>query len=386
LAEILIVADDLTGALDAAGPFCERGFRVKTIVDATLPFAWCDLLEADVVALNTNSRHLSAKKATEAIEDSLGQLDLSDFKYVIKKIDSTLRGNVVSETLAVMDYCAMKEAYVAPAFPEQLRTVTAGQVYIDGVALSETEFVKDQLSPAPKINILKMFDVKDRNLLISLNVQSSPSNGGIGAIKVFDAINAEDLDRVVAGYLRTEIPCLLVGSSGVTSRLACALPRRHHFLATRGSYRSFLYLVGSRSKRSLEQVAELGKRYSGSVYSAINGKLDELPLPETLVCAIVAQQDSSSVEQPDVVAERLASTAVQNLHSLDPDVVLVTGGATALAFLRELNVSILDVCGNLMAGVPMSLISVGGQKRILLTKAGGFGSPRLFVDVAEVMA
>jgi len=38
-----------------------------------------------------------------------------------------------------------------------------------------------------------------------------------------------------------------------------------------------------------------------------------------------------------------------------------------------------------MAGVPMSLLSLGGQNKILLTKAGGFGSPQLFVDVAEGM-
>jgi len=305
---------------------------------------------------------------------------------VIKKIDSTLRGNVVSETLAVMDHCAIQEAYIAPAFPEQLRTVQAGQVYIDGVALSETEFVKDQLSPAPKINILEMFEIKDRALFVSLNVQSLHADDGMNAIRVFDAIDVADLDRVVAGFLSTEQPCLLVGSSGVTSRLASALPRRDHPLATKGILHSFLYLVGSRSKRSLEQVSELEKRYFGSVYSATNGQLDDLPDPESPVCAIVAQQDSDCVEQPNVVAARLARTGAQNLRSLDPDVILVTGGDTALAFLRELNVPILEVCGNLMAGVPMSLLSLGGQNKILLTKAGGFGSPQLFVDVAERMA
>lgn len=383
--KILIVADDLTGALDAAGPFCERGFRVKTIVDASIPYAWCDLLEADVVAVNTNSRHLSAQKAIQAINDCLGQLDLRSFQYVIKKIDSTLRGNVVSETLAVMDHCAIQEAYIAPAFPEQLRTVQAGQVYIDGVALSETEFVKDQLSPAPRINILEMFEIKDRALLVSLNLESLHADHGRNAIRVFDAIDIADLDRVVAGFLSKEQPCLLVGSSGVTSRLAFALPRRDNPLVARDTCHSFLYLVGSRSKRSLEQVSELEKRYFGSVYSATNGQLDDLPDPEGPVCAIVAQQDSDCVEQPNVVAARLAKTSAHYLRSLDPDVILVTGGDTALAFLRELNVPILEVCGNLMAGVPMSLLSLGGQNKILLTKAGGFGSPQLFVDVAEGM-
>lgn len=36
--KILIIADDLTGALDAASPFCEHGFRVKVLVDSAKPF------------------------------------------------------------------------------------------------------------------------------------------------------------------------------------------------------------------------------------------------------------------------------------------------------------------------------------------------------------
>ena len=36
--KILIVSDDLTGACDAASPFCEHGFRVKVLVDPVKSF------------------------------------------------------------------------------------------------------------------------------------------------------------------------------------------------------------------------------------------------------------------------------------------------------------------------------------------------------------
>ncbi|MEK9867328.1 MAG: four-carbon acid sugar kinase family protein, partial [Betaproteobacteria bacterium] len=54
----LIIADDLTGALDAAGPFCDRGLRVATIVDPQSLSSKIDLSKIDVLAVNSDSRHV----------------------------------------------------------------------------------------------------------------------------------------------------------------------------------------------------------------------------------------------------------------------------------------------------------------------------------------
>ena len=56
---VLIVADDLTGALDTAGPFAHQGLLTKVVAQPLQ----CDaesVADARVVSVNTDSRHLSA--------------------------------------------------------------------------------------------------------------------------------------------------------------------------------------------------------------------------------------------------------------------------------------------------------------------------------------
>ena len=68
---ILIIADDLTGTLDAAGPFCDHGFRVKAIVDPDAFPDKDDIEDAEVLAINTESRHLPPSDAVSRLESCL---------------------------------------------------------------------------------------------------------------------------------------------------------------------------------------------------------------------------------------------------------------------------------------------------------------------------
>src|SRR3954466_9481969 len=145
---VVIVADDLTGAMDSSGPFAARG--IKTWVVA-MPMR-CDpaLLEsARVVSVNTETRHLPATEAAARVREIVRHLGCERFNVVVKKIDSTLRGNVAAETLALMDASGRREAVVAAAFPAQGRTVRDGRVLVDGKPLAETAFARDALSPPP---------------------------------------------------------------------------------------------------------------------------------------------------------------------------------------------------------------------------------------------
>jgi len=83
-----------------------------------------------------------------------------------------------------------------------------------------------------------------------------------------------------------------------------------------------------------------------------------------------------------VVASRLASTAADVVRSRNFEAVVVTGGDTALALLREMNVSAVEVLRNFVPGIPISRISFAGKQILLLTKAGGFGDLDLFVRIA----
>ncbi|MEE1544485.1 MAG: four-carbon acid sugar kinase family protein, partial [Alphaproteobacteria bacterium] len=63
MTQVGIVADDLTGAFDAAAPFAARGM---TTLVATAPDGLAT--DGDVVSLTTASRHLPAAEAQAAVK------------------------------------------------------------------------------------------------------------------------------------------------------------------------------------------------------------------------------------------------------------------------------------------------------------------------------
>ena len=379
----LIIADDLTGALDAAGPFCDRGLRVATIVDSQSLSSKIDLSKIDVLAVNSDSRHVSVVEATRRIETIARSLDVEQFNFVIKKIDSTLRGNVVAETVFLASTFNRGLAIVAPAFPKQSRTVKKGYVHVAGVKLGETEFAADKLNPAPKESINDLFsEHPDVNEAVlgdsSTDLFVSPE-----CLKVvaYDAEHDIELQLAVDAFHANVEASILVGSSGITSRFAQSLPSRS--VAQKDvSAESLLFVVGSRSERSELQVQGLVDRRVGSVAHGTNGEFGALHLDSENVFVLVAGENSTEVVPSSVVASRLASTAADVVRSRNFEAVVVTGGDTALALLREMKVSVVEVLRNFVPGIPISRISFAGKQILLLTKAGGFGDPDLFVRIA----
>lgn len=105
----LVVADDLTGAMDTASEVAARGYEtvVVAVPDASPP-------GATVVAVNTDSRYATPSYAADAVGSCVNAVGAAT---VYKKIDSTLRGNVGSEVTAALRTTAADLAVVAPAFP-----------------------------------------------------------------------------------------------------------------------------------------------------------------------------------------------------------------------------------------------------------------------------
>ena len=379
----LIIADDLTGALDAAGPFCDRGFRVATIVDPQSLSSKIDFSKIDVLAVNSDSRHVPSAEATRRVETIARSLDVEQFTYVIKKIDSTLRGNVVAETVCLASTLKRGLAFVAPAFPEQSRTVKKGYVHVAGVKLGETEFAADKLNPAPKEPIHDLFsEHPDVNEAV-LGDSSTELFVSPECLKVvaYDTEHDIELQLAVDAFHANVEASILVGSSGITSRFAQSLPSRS--VAQKDvSAESLLFVVGSRSERSELQVQGLVDRRVGSVAHGANGEFGALHLDSENVFVLVASENSTEVVPSSVVASRLASTAADVVRSRNFEAVVVTGGDTALALLREMKVSVVEVLRNFVPGIPISRISFAGKQIFLLTKAGGFGDPDLFVRIA----
>ena len=380
---VLIVADDLTGAMDSAGPFAAAG--VETWVVA-VPMR-CDpatLKSARVVSVNTDTRHLPADLAAARVRDIVGHLGASGFDIVVKKIDSTLRGNVVAETMALLDISGRREAVVAAAFPAQGRTVRGGIVHVDGKPLAQTAFAKDALSPPPLAPLQEVFALAKPGLRVQ-TLTAAPALHGEADIWVADSEVDADLTGIVTRFADRANDVLMVGSAGLTRALALvcfdggpapASPQR-----VTGT---IVFAVGSRAMRSAEQVESLSTEPETTVLRVPNGRLQSGKIPSAQNLVLKATADEAGHEgDAERVAADMARHAIEIARSAKAEALVATGGDTAIAILAASDNPALQVLGDLMPGIPYARIRLGGTSLWLVTKAGGFGGRDTFRDVAR---
>lgn len=317
MTDVLAIADDRTGAMDTAAPFAARGARVVVCEPgATYP-------PAEVLVVDTGTRHASPHDAAAAVGRAIAGAPAAVVRF--KKIDSTLRGNVVAELRAAA--AGMHGVIVAPAVPWQGRVVRGGRVIVHGVPLAVTEAASDARSPA-----------FGGDLAAALG----------GGAEMPDAATVDDLVRIV----RSASPqVLLAGAAGLAEALAQVRygapvevdpPVAAHML----------FVVGSRTALARRQVAALG------------------PLTDDVLVAPTGDDD------PEAVASELAAEAAHR-HA---DALVLVGGDTATAVLRAIGCTHVEVHG-MVAGLPWGTAHTPSGPRTVLTKAGGFGTDTTLAEV-----
>ena len=380
---VLIVADDLTGAMDSAGPFASLGIETW-VVAVPMRCNPASLKSARVVSVNTDTRHLPGPQAAVRVREIVRHLGVGSFDIVVKKIDSTLRGNVVAETVALLDVSGRREAVVAAAFPAQGRTVRGGIVHVDGKPLAQTAFAEDALSSPPLAPLQQVFAEAKPGLRVRAVVPSDAFGDGTD-IWIADSEFDADLARIVETLESRMNSVLMVGSAGLTHALAqvCfeghpAPSGRQHVTGT------IVFAVGSRAQRSAEQVEALAAEPGTKVLRVPNGRLQctEIPLARNLVLKATAD-DAGREGDAGRVAADMARHAIGLAHRAQAHALVATGGDTAIAILTASDNPALQVLGDLMPGIPYARIRLQGSPIWLVTKAGGFGGRDTFREIAR---
>ena len=114
---VRIVADDLTGALDAAAPLVGVAGPMAVTWDVAAAAAARGSLALDS---ELREREIPAASLLAALRGA----DLA-----CKKIDSLLRGRTVDEIAACLESGDFASAVIAPAFPAQQRITRGGRQY-----------------------------------------------------------------------------------------------------------------------------------------------------------------------------------------------------------------------------------------------------------------
>ncbi len=386
--KIAIIADDLTGAMDAAAPFAKRGAHTR-VMFCENPSS-DELLNApEILARSTDSRHLDPVRAIQRVHLALS--DLED-RLPFKKIDSTLRGNIVAESLAVLDASGRRHLLITPAFPGQGRTFRGGEVFIHGVALADTAIAKDALSPPLAIPLAMAFGGKLGVMVHEIEhpFQLRLEPGDAIHVYVVDSENDDELLQLARFALAHRDEVVVAGASGLGNALATAIYGGTSDLKVRRDAQPLLYIVGSRTPQSaaqLERIVDCGAQLI--VIESRDGHIELEPAlravarldPSAPAYVLTLRQRDKIAPDAPLVANALARLAHQLINVIDIGSIVVTGGDTAQALMAELAIASVDLAGELLPGIAVGIVPHRKRNFKLVTKAGGFGDPELFVTL-----
>src|SRR5881296_3233121 len=312
---LTIVADDLTGACDAGTLFAGKAPVPVTV--------WPDPpVAAEVAVVDTESRRLDRAAATDRVSDAAAQRAGATSWF--KKIDSTLRGHVGAEIVALLQATRTPSAVACPAFPSEGRTVLDRVLRVDGTAAAHVVDLIRSESDRP-LAWVPLAEVRAGAVALAARLARLA-----GMIAVADAETDDDLDTIVGAALALEHAPLLAGSAG----LALPLAARLGLSAGRAALPGGQWLI-----------------VAGSLHEATRRQLARARRAGLRVLATAAAEDTDT-------------------------------GETAVAFYRTLDAMRIDLVGAPRPGLAFGYVRAPGHPVLpVLTKAGGFGPPGLFVSL-----
>lgn len=340
--KVIIIADDLTGALDSSVSFAQRGLRtICALTIDTLPDALSS--GADVVAVSTGSREVSRQTAVERVQrvkDMLGRLPPDQQGVWFKKIDSRLKGHLHAEISVLRQ--SDQNVFIMPAIPKLGRFVKDGVLYGTGVQVP--------------INVLEKVGVADA--------------------KVVDSRTDADLDIAIEKLPKD---AMIVGAAGAGGALARLINPDVVLQPLPDLHLPVLLAIGSTDPITLKQLTPF------SPIHAPNGAIPVLGEGSADGVNIVQMVPSDVPVSAEMASKRFSEGISEWLEVIKPRVLFAAGGETSAAILEKLGCGLLEVKGEVLPGLPCATALDGRPGLKVVTKSGGFGPPETLVNFIDIL-
>lgn len=386
----LIIADDFTGSNDSGIQLVRHQFPTHVQIQR----ASASLASGVSLVLDTESRNMDESEAGEVLRDSLASLPSTGFSTILKKVDSTLRGNIACEVEASASHFAAELIIVATAFPDLGRTCKNGVVYVHGRRLGETEAFRDPRKPVGEDDLVRLFAKRKKTILLDVERIRSGSFELSGAqVVVCDAEKQSDLSLVATWASSLKKRILFVGSAGLAQALvevsrpskpALALvaslsettKAQVEYAREHGSACIVLKvddLLGQKNLQNYLDQAKAAFARKEDVMLVVSSVLDRTEFDRSL--AEGKRQGMNDGQIADLIREKLGNLGKQLLDSHSLSGLFLTGGDTAFGLLSLLQVHEVEIKREVVLGLP--LMQVVGSKYDglgIVTKAGAFGN------------
>ena len=431
------IADDVTGATDLATNLVQGGMRVVQVMeiadanecsdpsddDFDDDIAGLEQVDAIVVALKSRSI-----ERTDAIDQSVAALrwlrGLGATRFYFKycsTFDSTDNGNIGPVAEALMDELAVEQTIFCPAFPGAGRTVYQGHLFVGEKLLSESGLQHHPLNPMTDSNLVRVLgrqSTREVGLLCHESMSESVktcrqkmdclADAGVSLV-VTDCCNDDHLSVLAEAV--SAMP-LLTGGSGLGRYLPSAYRNVGLFASKESATRlpsatgRKLILAGSCSPATQSQVEWMRGRCE--IWSVDVAALMEDP--EALLARVITwasatgpndtllvtsssnpeqvmslQRQFGTQEVAGEVEQLLSRVAKTLVCELQVRQLVLAGGETSGAIVRELNIQKLRIGPEICPGVPWTE-TVGVEPTLALAlKSGNFGDENFFQAALEML-
>ena len=346
---LICICDDLTGSSVQAILLRNKGFRVEQIVDWNPSIASSG--NADVLTINGDTRRMEQDDAAQTIVSVLATYG-SQPAYA-KRIDTTLRGHLKTETDILLRHLPESIALVVPAYPASGRTTIGGYHLLNGRLLEKTELARDPLWPVRSSYAPGCFGPETERIPIDIVSQGADAVADAlmtastrSRVIVADALTDDDIDVLAFGAAKSGLRILPVDPGPFTSAYAAQL------LSTK-SNPTILAVIGSTSELTERQLAPLAKNANTRVMTLRTDRLVlaatqkiTWDIPAGFSGGVLVLRPGETLERgsEEIVAAGLAEAGAYFMKTLSPRVcgVILSGGDTAIHFARRMGISVLS--------------------------------------------
>jgi len=420
VSNLVVIADDLTGALDTGVQFAGME-RSVVVID---PDHLQEQLKKnpDVIVVNTESRHLLPTEAFETVRSVAKQLrNQSEPLVIFKKIDSTFRGSISAEVAALAVVFPERSFLVAPAFPSQGRTTRNGICLVDGIPLNQSDFGQDPLNPVDDAFIPRILrnDVLQPEVVTSQDLnrwaawttehtregkRSETTEHTSVAVAVVDAATDADLKRIAAVWRNHKYSIIPVGSAGLAAHLLNHIVSVHAEPSIDGP---LLLVNGSLNPVALRQArhaidsgfvdavltdmvsitdvaANIARHLKNGRNVCLRTVLDRSELAgwhDTFTNTIPDDKHPFNKSLPMLLPHVFGQVIEKVFDDTIPGSLVVFGGDTVLGIVNALQASALRPVAELLPGIVASTVDSHKASPLLVTKAGGFGDSDLIYRI-----
>ncbi len=410
--ELLILADDLTGALDTGIQFVTAGASTRVVLDPHYDLRQVDP-DVQVLVVDTESRHIAREDAAALVREIVRQAVGLSVPCIYKKTDSALRGNVGAELGAALEASGADQLHFIPAYPKTKRTTKNGTHYIDGIPVGKSVFRNDPFNPVLCSRVANV--LSEGSGLPMISVKKEEPAGDLSGIQIYDAETDEDI-LVRSRELQAKGKLfLLAGCAGFASVLSELMDLRSKPAETLELPGAFLLACGSVNPITREQVKEAvdsgrfqyfpippeeclvshwftaEEKGRGQVQAwadcLARGEkciLDTNDIPGRLTALEYAKRQGGTLEDvqrqiPAAIGEALRSLLEKNVEAT----LMVTGGDVLMGFMQEMGICEIEPVQELFTGTVLSYVRIQGKKQPLISKSGGFGTPDVLLRLLE---